>query len=166
MTLREMIDLPPVWLVAALAAVWALDAIVPWSLFGPSGARVGAVAIGAGLLLMGVAAAQMLTQRTTVIPRGVPAQLVTGGVFRLSRNPIYLGDALVLAGAILWWDVAHAFPILLAFMALIQRRFILPEEAVLRRLFGTAFEDWAARTGRWIGPGSGGRLRQDRHAGK
>lgn len=144
------LDLPPVWLLLSLALVWALDRVLPWGLFGPLGRTVGATMIVAGLALMTAAAGQMLARRTTVIPKNDPSALVTGGIFRLSRNPIYLGDALVLAGAILWWDVPHGVPVLFAFMALIQHRFILDEEARLRRGFGPAFEDWAARTGRWI----------------
>lgn len=145
--------MPPVWLALSLGLVWGIDQLVPWGLFGPPGRGLGAVLAAVGLLLMGVAAAQMMMRRTTVIPKNDPTALVTGGVFRLSRNPIYLGDALVLAGAILWWDVPHAVPVLIAFMALIQHRFIMDEEARLKRQFGPQFEAWSKRTGRWfIGP--------------
>ena len=147
----KMIDWPPIWLSLSLLVVSALDRLVPWGLFGPMGPPVGGVLVLAGLALMGLAAGQMLLRRTTLIPRRDPSALVTGGVFRLSRNPIYLGDALILAGAILWWDVPHGVPVLIGFMALIQHRFILEEEARLHSTFGGQFEDWAARTGRWIG---------------
>jgi protein-S-isoprenylcysteine O-methyltransferase Ste14 len=93
----------------------------------------------------------MAAARTTVIPRRAPAALVTGGVFALSRNPIYLGDALVLAGAILWWDAPLALPLIPAFVAIITRRFILGEEAALARAFGPAWQAWSARVPRWIG---------------
>ncbi|QYK40421.1 MAG: isoprenylcysteine carboxylmethyltransferase family protein [Paracoccaceae bacterium] len=152
MTVREMIDLPPVWLLGCLGVARSLDLLVPWSLFGPAGGRVGAVVVAIGVVLMLAAAAQMAAARTTLVPRREPAALVTGGVFRLSRNPIYLADTLILAGAILWWDVAHAAPLVFFFMALIQFRFILPEEMALRRRFGDSYDIWAARTGRWISP--------------
>jgi protein-S-isoprenylcysteine O-methyltransferase Ste14 len=148
--LPKLTDLPPVWLALSLGLVWALDRLVPWGIFGPRAQAFGAALIGLGLALMAVAAAQMLARRTTVIPKNDPAALVTGGVFRLSRNPIYLGDALVLAGAILWWDVPHGVPVLIGFMALIQHRFILDEEARLKRHFGPQFDAWSRRTGRWI----------------
>lgn len=115
----KLTDLPPVWLALSLGLVWGLDALVPWGLFGPSGQWVGAALIGLGLALMLAAAGQMILRRTTVIPKTDPAVLMTGGLFRLSRNPIYLGDALILAGAILWWDVPHGVPVLIGFMALI-----------------------------------------------
>ena len=146
----KLTDLPPVWLALSLGLVWGLDVLVPWRLFGPSGQWVGAALIGLGLALMGVAAGQMILRRTTVIPKTDPAVLMTGGLFRLSRNPIYLGDALILAGAILWWDVPHGVPVLIGFMALIQHRFIMDEEARLRRAFGPAYQAWSQKTGRWI----------------
>lgn len=144
-------DLPPFWLALALAVVWGLDQLVPWGLFGPAGRPVGAALIALGLGLVIGAAAQMIMQRTTVIPKSQPSQLVTGGLFRLSRNPIYLGDALILAGAILWWDVPHGVPVLIGFMSLIQHRFILDEEARLHAAFGHDFQAWSRRTARWIG---------------
>ena len=88
--------------------------------------------------------------RTTVIPRRNPAALVTGGVFRLTRNPIYLGDAALLTGAILWWDAPAALPLVPAFVWLITRRFIRDEEARLRAAFGADFDRWAARVRRWL----------------
>lgn len=147
------IDLPPLWLALALGCAWAIGAVVPVAV--PGGAVAGGVLAGAGLALMGAAVVQMVLARTTVIPRRDPAALVTGGVFAISRNPIYLGDALILAGAILWWDALLALPVLVAFVLLIDRRFIRDEEARLRAGFGPAFDAWAARTGRWIGGGGG-----------
>ena len=145
----KWVDMPPVWLAAAIAVVGGLDRLLPFGTFGVL-AATGPVLIGAGLILMLLAVAQMLRQRTTVIPRSQPARLVTGGVFRLCRNPIYLGDALVLAGVILWWDVPLALPVLPLFVLVITRRFILDEEARLRAGFGAGFEEWAAETGRWL----------------
>lgn len=147
----DWIDLPPVWLGLCLVIVWGFDRVMPWGLFGPMGQSVGAGLAILGVAIMLGAAAQMLAARTTVIPRKAPAALVTGGLFGWSRNPIYLADALILAGAILWWDVPVAVPLVFGFMALIQHRFILGEEAVLRAAFGAEFEQWSARTGRWIG---------------
>lgn len=145
------IDLPPLWLLACLAIVWAIDRVMPWGLFGPGGQTVGTLLVVAGLALMALAAATMMLARTTVIPRRQPSALVTGGVFGWSRNPIYLADVLILSGAILWWDVPVAVPLAFGFMFLIQHRFILPEEAVLQATFGAAYSEWAKRTGRWLG---------------
>lgn len=147
--LLRLIDLPPVWLVAFGGLGWGLDGLVDLSLpFGLS--SLGPVLLGAGAALFGLGGLQMLLARTTVIPRRDPAALVTGGVFRLTRNPIYLGDAALLTGVFLWWDAPEALPIVPAFMVLIARRFIRDEEARLRAAFGGAFDDWAARVRRWL----------------
>ena len=80
---------------------------------------------------MGLGAFELVRHHTTFIPRRMPSAFVRQGIFRLSRNPIYLGDALVLAGAILHWDVLPALVLVPAFWRLITRRFIVGEEAGL-----------------------------------
>jgi hypothetical protein len=76
---------------------------------------------------------EMARARTTVIPRRDPSALVTAGFSAWSRNPIYLADALILTGAILWLDAVLALPLLFSFVWLIQTRFIRDEEARLTR---------------------------------
>jgi protein-S-isoprenylcysteine O-methyltransferase Ste14 len=149
MTLRD-IDIPPSWLALHLAAAWGLSLISP-SLFGGVGRFVGALLVALGLGLMALAVLQMARQRTTVIPRRNPTALVRNGVFALSRNPIYLGDALILAGAVLWWDAMLAVPLVASFAWLIQTRFIRDEEVRLTLAFGPEFDLWASRTRRWLG---------------
>jgi len=143
------VDMPPIWLIGAVAVVWVLDGATG----GGFGAlwRLGPVLVVAGAVLLGAGVAQMLARRTTVVPREVPAVLVTDGLFRYSRNPIYLGDAMILAGVILWRDVPLALPVLAGFVWVIQTRFILGEEAGLRRAFGPAYAIWSQKTGRWLG---------------
>jgi protein-S-isoprenylcysteine O-methyltransferase Ste14 len=145
-----MIDLPPIWLAAFVAVVFALGRLMPLPVFGAAGDAVAILLVVAGIVLTTAAALQMMQARTTVIPHRQPQALVTGGVFRLSRNPIYLADAGFLLAAILWFDALLALPLLPVFIWLIQRRFILPEEARLRAGFGTGFEAWAGRVRRWI----------------
>ena len=94
--------------------------------------------------------AQMLLARTTFIPRRDPTALVTRGVFALSRNPIYLADAMVLTGASLYWGALLALPLVPLFMVLITQRYIKDEEARLQAGFGPQFQAWAARVPRWF----------------
>lgn len=146
----KWIDLPPIWLAAFLAAVWGLDRVLPMNLFGQIGdlLAAGLALVGAGLF--GGALRAFARARTTVIPHRLPQALVTSGVFRFSRNPIYLADAGFLTAAILWLDVPQALPLVPLFMALIRIRFIMAEEQRLRTVFGAAFDDWAARVRRWL----------------
>ena len=148
--MAKMIDLPPIWLAAFLAAVWAIGHWLPLPVFGALGDGLAVVLALAGLVLFGGAVARMMRARTTVIPHLQPQALVTGGVFRLSRNPIYLGDVAFLLAMILWRDVPLALPLVPAFVWVIRTRFILAEEARLRAAFGAEFDAWAARVRRWV----------------
>ncbi len=148
-SLRD-VDIPPSWLVLHLALAWVLGQVSP-AIFGALGRLVGQGLVLAGLVIMAVAIAQMVMRRTTVIPRRDPQALVTTGLFGLSRNPIYLGDALILSGAVLWLDAVLALPLLFSFVWVIQTRFIRDEEVRLTLAFGADFDLWASRTRRWFG---------------
>lgn len=149
-SLARQIDIPPSWLALHIGAAWLLSWVSP-AVFGDWGRIAGQILVVLGLGLMAAAVAQMFLARTTVIPRRNPSALVTGGVFAWSRNPIYLADAVVLCGAILWLDAVLALPLLPGFVWLIQTRFIREEELRLTEGFGPEFDLWSARTRRWVG---------------
>ena len=148
----KWIDLPPVWLAAFVALAWAIAAVDPGGLsFGGAWADfAGGLLVGGGLVLMVLAIIEMRKWRTTVIPHREADHLVTSGIFRRSRNPIYLGDALILSGLILRFDAPLALPLIPVFVWIIERRFILPEEKRLRRKFNIAFARYLEATRRWI----------------
>lgn len=116
---------------------------------GQPGRIAGTVLIVGGLFIFTAALLQFRRHRTTVMPRETPVAMIDSGIYRLSRNPIYLADALFLAGAALWWDAASLLLVPL-FVMIITRRFILGEEAVLRAVFGAAFDRYTAQTRRWL----------------
>ena len=149
--LMRWLDLPPMWLVSMIAAAFGLDWLVPGLGFGWDWTSlVGMALIWLGFGSMGLAVWEFLRARTSVIPRKVPTAFLSRGIYRLTRNPIYLGDAMVLAGLVLRWDVLPALVLVPLFSAIITKRFILGEEAVLLEKFGPAFRDWASRVRRWI----------------
>ena len=78
------------------------------------------------------------------------SQLVATGIFARSRNPIYLGMALILLGWVLRLDAPLALPLLPVFVWILERRFILPEEEALRRRFPADFARYESRTRRWF----------------
>lgn len=149
---HKWIDMPPVWLAAFIAAAWGIDRWRPLNLRLEGGVfdLVGGVLVGAGLILMGLAVIEMRKYRTTVIPHLHADHLVQTGIFRRSRNPIYLGDAAILAGLILYWGAALALVLVPVFVWLIERRFILPEEDRLRRRFRQEFHRYTLATRRWL----------------
>ncbi len=146
--------LPPPLVAAIVAATMflvrgqgvALPLDRPWRI-----ALAAALAI-AGLAFALPAVVAFRRARTTVNPHRLDrvSALVTGGVFALSRNPMYLGLALVLAGwATLLGDLA-GFLGPVAFVAWITRFQIVPEERLLAARFGDAFHAWRRRVRRWI----------------
>lgn len=142
----KMIDLPPVWLAAFLAASWTMARVWPMP-----GLRATGLAIAAfGLVLVIAAVLQLRLAHTTVMPRGTAKVLVTRGLFARVRNPIYLGDALILAGMSLYWGALAGLLLVAVFVVVINRRFIAPEEGALRAKFGQAFDDYCAGTRRWL----------------
>ena len=140
----KWIDLPPVWLAAHVAIAYAVPRgfqQMPW---------VGATLMLAALALMGSALLEMRRARTTPIPHMQPDALVTTGVFGVSRNPIYLGDVVFLAGASLYLGSLVGVIMIAALIWILQRRFILPEESRLRAKFGQNFKTYATKTRRWL----------------
>jgi protein-S-isoprenylcysteine O-methyltransferase Ste14 len=148
----KWIDLPPVWLGVFVVLVWGMGQMLPttWVLVHPVASFLGGLLVGAGLVLMLLAALAMRRHRTTIMPHQEAAHLVTDGVFRFSRNPIYLGDVLILAGLILRWGVVPGWLMLPVFVVVLTRRFILPEEDRLRRRFRAEFARYVTQTRRWL----------------
>ena len=99
---------------------------------------------------MVLAVSEMLRQRTTVDPQGAPVALVQSGIFSRTRNPIYLGDVLLLAGMILWFDAVPSLVLVPLFAYFIERRFIVNEEKYLRRTFRAEFARYEQKVRRWI----------------
>ncbi|MCK0143459.1 isoprenylcysteine carboxylmethyltransferase family protein [Aliiroseovarius sp. F20344] len=149
--LLRIIDLPPVWLLAMTAIAFGLDRWLPGLGFGWNWSYwLGNGLFGAGIGVMVLAVWEFLRARTTLIPRQTPSTFLQSGIYRLTRNPIYLGDALVLGGLVFRWDVLPALILVPVFMRIITSRFIIGEEAGLAELFGDEFQNWAATVRRWL----------------
>ncbi|WP_323772039.1 isoprenylcysteine carboxylmethyltransferase family protein [Antarctobacter sp.] len=148
----KWIDMPPVWLTGALLLAWVQKTYFGFGLsFGPVWADLlGGLLVGGGLILMGLAISEMRRHRTTVIPHRNADRLVTSGIFKRTRNPIYLGDSMILAGMILYWGAVLALPLVPIFVWVIERRFIVPEEDRLRRKFRASFAHYEKDVRRWV----------------
>ncbi|MDI1286906.1 MAG: isoprenylcysteine carboxylmethyltransferase family protein [Reyranella sp.] len=142
-------------------AVTLLIAIAMWLAVSTSGAfaialpRRLSIAIALAVLGAAIAAAGIMSfrrARTTVNPTRPDAasSLVATGVYRFTRNPMYLGLFLLLSGWAIYLSNAAAFAGPLLFVLYINRFQIVPEERALAAKFGTAFDDYRRRTRRWI----------------
>ena len=138
-------------LLCAVIAWWQ-GQLLPMGLsFGPTWAvPVGTILVGLGLLLLALALIEFVRRRTTPIPHMEASALITSGIFRVTRNPIYLGDILILAGLILRWDAVLSLPLIPVLIWIIDFRFIRAEESRLKRAFGDAFLRYMAQTRRWL----------------
>lgn len=147
LTPTQMLDLPPLWLLAALALAKVQTMTLPslpalpatgWSL----------VALAAALMLL--ALRQFRAARTSVVPHQMPAAMLSTGVYRYSRNPIYLADLILLAGVSLVWGAWLGLMLVPVLKAILQRRFIEPEERRLSTAFPESFERYRKQTRRWV----------------
>jgi protein-S-isoprenylcysteine O-methyltransferase Ste14 len=142
---------PPTWLLLFSVIAYLQARYLPIFSSGGAGRLIGFALIGAGIALLISAALQFSRHATTILPREVPAAMISTGAYAYSRNPIYVADAIILAGLTLVWDAA-SLVLVPVFMAVITWRFILGEEAGMRAQFGAVFDGYAARVPRWIGP--------------
>ncbi|MCC4265304.1 isoprenylcysteine carboxylmethyltransferase family protein [Oceanimonas baumannii] len=145
---RFLLWLPP-------PAIAALVAGLMWLLpqghdFWPRWLAVGPLLAGIGIMLL--AAVTMSRANTTLLPFTPEraSSLVTTGVFGYSRNPIYLGDALLLLAWALWLQSVPALLGLMVFVAYMNRVQIAAEERALTLRFGQAYTDYCARVRRWL----------------
>ena len=146
--------IPPPLVVVLIGAAMAVIAWFTPALEIGSNVRfaVGGIAIALGALV-GVQGVRMFWRnKTTISPVDLESAsaLVTSGVFRFSRNPMYVGFTAMLVG----WAVCLAAPWALvgpvAFVLFTNRFQIIPEERVMRDKFGQAYDDYQAQVRRWI----------------
>ncbi len=148
---------PPVIDLAVGLLMWALARAVPAAQLWPQGAWPFGLGAALGIALAGglIALAgtwQFRRAHTTINPLS-PAKtsaLVTGGVYRITRNPMYLGMLLVLIGWGVWLGNAAAWLALPLSVGLLNTLQIKPEERLLRQRFGDAYARYAARVRRWL----------------
>jgi len=151
-------DLPPIWFAGGWLVSEVLARTFPVFQFHRDWLDVAAVvAILAGLGLAAWSALWFRAKRTRIEPRQQPSALIVEGPYRLSRNPIYLGLVLMLAGLALRTGTLSALVPALLLPVVLQRRFIPGEEAALHRAFGAEAEEFFQRTPRWIGWSRGSR---------
>lgn len=101
--------------------------------------------------LLGVSAVWLFhRQGTTVKPLREPARLVTEGVYRYSRNPMYLALLLAAAGIAMMLGSASPWLAVLGLGFILDRVFVRGEEKLLGKHFGPVYEDYCRRVRRWL----------------
>ena len=151
-TLEHTIPPPAVAAVVA-AGMWGVAGIGPQLAVAPGPKYLAVavlVAIGVAFSLLGILAFRASDTTVNPLKPERASALVTGGVYRITRNPMYVGMAFVLIGWAVYLSAVLPFVGVAVFVVFITRLQILPEERVLRNLFGVAYDTYAARVRRWL----------------
>lgn len=144
---------PPVVALLIAAAMWGLSLLVP-PVVPPTTLRIViAIAIacaGIGIDIAGAVAFRRASTTINPLQPQATSSLVTTGVFRFTRNPMYVGMTVVLFAGAVWLASLPALLGLPAFVLYISRFQIAPEERALAKIFGDAFADYRSRVRRWL----------------
>lgn len=135
------------------ALMWALARHVPQAaltLPGREGVALACMLAGFGVALAGVL--EFRRARTTIHPQrpDTASTLVKSGIFRYSRNPMYLGILFVLLGWGIFLNNAAALIMLPLFIAYMNRFQIVVEERALVAIFGADYTDYTRSVRRWL----------------
>jgi protein-S-isoprenylcysteine O-methyltransferase Ste14 len=132
--------------IGIVISIWIPTKIAPNSLAW----MLGGILIVCGAVLTGSAILKFKGVGTTVRPDRAASTLVIVGPYRITRNPMYLGLALVYVGIALADQSVWALILLPVVLTIIQRRAIEPEEAFLERRFGANYIRYKENVRRWI----------------
>ena len=110
------------------------------------------VLVFSGIILIVLAMKKFRLAHTSIstLNPDTASKLITSGVFTYTRNPMYLGMALISLSSVFFYGSAWCLIATAGFVAYVTRFQILPEEKALARLFTTEFEAYKANTRRWI----------------
>jgi protein-S-isoprenylcysteine O-methyltransferase Ste14 len=148
---RVIVVPPPLYYAAGFVVGLLLHGLAPLPLGGrPATVVAGAVVGALGLALIAGGVRGVIRHRTTIVPHHPVTALVTTGAYRLSRNPMYAGLAILYAGGALlagsWWPLL----VLPAVLAAVRYLVIGPEERYLAERFGDQYDRYRAQVRRWL----------------
>jgi protein-S-isoprenylcysteine O-methyltransferase Ste14 len=117
--------------------------------FFPSSMLAGTIGLS-GFLVMMWAWWQFKEQEVAICPTEKTARLITNGVYRYSRNPMYLGVTMMLVAVAVEVGTIPFFAAAAGFFLVIQFVFCPYEEAKLHRAFGAEYRHYVGKVRRWL----------------
>jgi protein-S-isoprenylcysteine O-methyltransferase Ste14 len=142
---------PPIYGLISLLVMLLLYFVVPGPRIIPKPWNLlGLLPVALGLASAVTAIWTFRRAGTSPEPFHEASALVTGGIYRLSRNPIYLGFLLALLGVAVLLRSLTPYLVLVGYVILIERNVIRFEERMLAEKFGAQWAEYEKRTRRWI----------------
>jgi protein-S-isoprenylcysteine O-methyltransferase Ste14 len=144
---------PPLIFIVTLIAGIAIDRYVTdWSIPVAQGWRnaLASIVAAAGVIVIGAALGLFRKAGTRPEPWQPSTSLVTGGIYRFTRNPMYLGMALLYAGFAVLFSSVAALLLLAPLIVLIHVGVIAREERYLAEIFGDEYRRYRSRVRPWL----------------
>lgn len=147
------LKIPPLVLMTLVALLmWLAAGSVPLVIITFAGQLAVALILAIAGVQLAISATRTFYDRQTTVNPLTPdesSSLITDGVFKLSRNPIYLGMTLMLAGLAVWLGALTSILGVPFFVVYMTRLQIIPEERSLQAQFGEAYSAYCQQTRRW-----------------
>ena len=145
------INIPPFYLLLSVIALFVLNYTIPLMvLFYPPFNYVGVVIIFLGLALILWHADYFKRYETPIKPFEHSTHLIKEGMYKYSRNPIYLGMGVILFGGAMVLGSISPFVVVPVFIIIIERAFIVKEVKFLENIFGHEYLDYKKSVRRWV----------------
>lgn len=144
---------PPVVALITAALMWGIARVAPLIEFAPTVRLVAVViisAVGGSIGIAGIIAFRCARTTTNPMKPHTTASLVCSGIYRLTRNPMYLGVLCMLIAWGVWLASIWALLGASVFVLYINRFQITPEERVLAAKFGNDFAAYKEKVRRWL----------------
>jgi protein-S-isoprenylcysteine O-methyltransferase Ste14 len=141
---------PPLLYLFPLLGGAILDRVAPLPSLPTTVRRLGVPTAAAGAALAGWFVRTMHAASTPVDPRREPTAIVTSGPFRHTRNPGYIGLAMVYTGVSLITNRRWPLVFLPGLIAVVDRGVVRPEERYLSDRFGEDYAAYERRVPRWL----------------
>ena len=142
---------PPVLLVIHIFVAWLVGRVVVFPIqVSPMFSNVGLGLAGLGFLLGVLSLYEFRKACTTVNPHRAVRNIVSSGIYRFTRNPIYLGMVCMLSGFPLTFGNVWGIVLTPMFIFLMNKLVIEHEEAYLEKKFGEAYTGYKSRVRRWL----------------
>ncbi len=149
----ELKIIPPLVTLICGTLMWGLASITPeFTVFAQFSDLGSKLFIGLGVLLMLISGFFFFKAHTTINPMKPEdsSALVTSGLYNFTRNPIYLGDLLVLVGWAFYLENFFSLLLITGFVLYMNRFQIIPAERALAASFGEDYKVYKQRVRRWI----------------